>query len=206
MSTEKLADLMGAGKYSKPIEDAVIRWGIIQGEDKARFIAQLYVETGGFRHVAELTNYTAKGLLNVFDGRNGLTTLQQAMNLINRGPRAVFNHVYGGKWGRENLGNIAPDDGWNFRGRGLIMTTGRDNYRMTSFGCFGDGRLLENPDLLLIPEHAADAAAWFWYNRRLNGVEDVREVTRKINKGLLHLAERRHQTDRAIALLESLKR
>lgn len=207
MSTEKLAFLMGAKQFSKPIEDACIRWGIIQGVDKARFIAQLHVESNGFNNIAELTGYSAKGLLATFKGRNGLQTMEQARALVARGPRAVFNHVYGGEWGRRNLGNVEPDDGWDYRGGGLIQTTGRDNYRATSMGCYGNTMLLDNPDLLRTsPEAAANSAAWYWYDRKLNGVEDVREVTRKINPGLKHLDRRIAQTLRAYDLLDFLTR
>lgn len=206
MSTEKLALLMGAKQYSKPIEDACIRWGIIQGVDKARFIAQLHVESNGFNNVSELTGYSAKGLLATFPGRNGLRTIDQARLLVAAGPRAVFNHVYGGAWGAKNLGNTQPDDGWDYRGRGLIQTTGRANYRDTSMGCYGDLRLLDDPGLLTAPEDAASAAAWYWYNRRLNGIADVRELTRRINGGSSHLDKRIAQTERALDLLDFLTR
>ena len=204
MSTEMLAFLMGAGKWSKPIEDACIRWGIVQGRDKARFIAQLHVETGGFKYFAELTNYSAQGLLKTFPGRNGLHTLQQAEQLVAAGPRAVFNHVYGGAWGRENLGNTQPDDGWDFRGRGPIQTTGRYNYRMASIGMYGDGRLITEPDILLVPSEGASSAGYYWYARRCNGIEDIREVTRKINPGLMHLDRRIAQTERAYDILDHM--
>lgn len=203
MSTEKLAFMMGAKDYSKPIEDACIRWGIVDGRDKARFIAQLQVESGGFTRIEENMNYSAKRLLEVFPGRNGLTAAD-ARQLSAAGPRAVANFVYGGRWGRDNLGNTEQGDGWKFRGRSLIQTTGRENYRNTSMGCWGDLRLLEDPDLLLLPENAADAAGWFWYSRKLNGVEDVREVTRRINAGLRELGKRIAQTEKAYDLLDFL--
>lgn len=203
MSAEKLAFLMGAKQFSKPIGDACIRWGIVNPNDQARFIAQLHVESGGFSRVEENLKYTATRLVEVFGNRNGLNTTI-ARQLSAAGPRAIANFIYGGAWGRRNLGNTQPDDGWNFRGRGLIQTTGRTNYRDTSMGCWGDLRLLDDPDMLLLPEHAADAAAWFWYSRRLNGITDVKEVTRKINSGLLHLDKRIVQTKRALALVDFL--
>ena len=205
MSTEKLAFLMGAGVYSKPIEDACIRWGIIQGRDKARFIAQLYVESAAFKRVEENLNYSAKRLVEVFGKRNGLTPAI-ARNIAAAGPRAVANFIYGGRWGFENLGNVEPDDGWMFRGRGLIQLTGRDNYSSASIGCYGDFRLRDEPDMLLLPEAAADVAAWFWYHNHLNGIEDIAVLTRKINGGKHALAQRRSATNRAYDLLDFLIR
>ena len=203
MNTERLAFLMGAKQYSGPIARACQRWGISNPRDQARFIAQLHVETSGFKYSAELTNYSVTGLVKTFGSRNGLTT-EKAKLLVAAGPRAVFNFIYGGEWGRKNLGNIRPDDGWEFRGRGLIQTTGRENYKKTSIGCYGDERLLSDPDILLLPEEAANSAAWYWYNSRLNGVTDIRAVTKKINGGSSHLDRRIGQTNRAYDLVEFL--
>ena len=203
MSTEKLAFLMGAKMFSKPIEDACIRWGIVNGRDKARFIAQLHVESAGFNRVEENLRYSAKRLLEVFGKRNGLTPAI-AGRVAAAGPRAVANFIYGGEWGERNLGNTQPDDGWDFRGRGLIQLTGRDNYSTASIGCYGDDRLLADPDMLLLPEEAANVAAWFWYHKHLNGIEDIAVVTKKINGGHHALAQRRTQTARAYDLLDFL--
>src|SRR5690606_8768337 len=147
MSTEKLAFLLGAKEFSKPLEDAVILWGIVDGRDKARFLAQCHVESMGFNRVEENMGYSARRLMQVFHGRNGLTSAI-AKNIAAQGPRGVAYFVYGCKWGRENLRNIHTDDGWDFRGRGLIQTTGRDNYRATMMGMFGDSRLQGDLDQL----------------------------------------------------------
>ena len=203
MSTEKLAFMMGAKQFSKPIAVACTHWGITDGRDQARFIAQLHVESNGFSTTEEKMGYSARRLVEVFKTRNGLTPAI-ARQLAAAGPRAIANFIYGGAWGKKNLGNTQPDDGWYFRGRSLIQTTGRDNYKATSIGCWGDQRLMENPDLLLLPENAASAAGWYWYNRRCNGIADIKELTRKINPGLLHLDQRIGQTKRAYDLLDFL--
>lgn len=205
MSTETLAFWMGAKDYSKPIEDACIRWGITSGRDRARFIAQLHVESGGFNRIEENLRYSGSRLYAVFPGRNGLTR-KIADDLAAAGPRAIANFVYGGAWGARNLGNVEPDDGWTYRGRGLIQTTGRANYRDTSMGCYGDKRLLDNPDMLLSPHEAANSAGWYWYDRRLDGIADIRELTRRINGGSHGLSERIKQTERAYGLLNSFTR
>jgi peptidoglycan L-alanyl-D-glutamate endopeptidase CwlK len=50
---------------------------------------------------------------------------------------------------RKDLGNLGPDDGADFRGRGYVQLTGRNNY--TTFG-----PLAGAPDLVSQPEQACD--------------------------------------------------
>ncbi len=93
--------------------------------------------------------------------------------------------------GRADLGNVQPGDGFKFRGRGLIQTTGRENYRKT-------GRILgidleAEPERLAEPENAARSAAIFWDGKDLNTLADAGEfikITRRINGGTNGLAER----------------
>lgn len=200
---EKIAVGMGAGpKTSKALADACEKWGITNPIDQARFFAQLHVESGAFKRLEENLNYSASRLLQVFRGRNGLDTLAEAQALVRGGPRMIANHVYGGEWGRKNLGNIGPDDGWLYRGRSFIQTTGRENYTRTSMQCYGDKRLVNNPDMLLDVEVAANVSAWFWHSKHLNGVSDIKVITRKINGGQHGLQDRIKQTTRALNLVK----
>ena len=93
--------------------------------------------------------------------------------------------------GRLDLGNTEPGDGYNYRGRGLLQTTGRANYVKT-----GDalGEPLEaHPELLGTPELAARSAAWFWKSHGLNELADDNQfmtITRRINGGTNGYADR----------------
>ena len=201
---EKIAVGMGAKPATaKAIADACENWGITNPIDQARFFAQLHVESGAFKRLEENLNYSSVRLLQVFKGRNGLDTMVEAIALSKAGPRAIANHIYGGEWGRKNLGNTQPDDGWDFRGSSFIQTTGRYNFERTSMACYGDKRLVTNPDLLRGDvEVAANVSAWFWHSKRLNGVSDIKLITKKINGGQHGLQERIKQTTRALNLVK----
>jgi predicted chitinase len=73
--------------------------------------------------------------------------------------RKLFNKVYSDR-GQGSLGNKGGDDGWNFRGRGLIHITGRYTYEKC--GAALKQPLATKPELLEQPEYAVDSAAWYW--------------------------------------------
>lgn len=104
--------------------------------------------------------------------------------------------------GRADLGNTVKGDGSKYRGRGLIQITGRANY----FAC-GEALgldLINKPELLELPQHAAMSAAWFWSTRGLNTLADQKDfakVTRRINGGLNGQAERKALYDKAMEVL-----
>ena len=160
------------------------------------FFAQVSHESG-FRPIAESLNYTAQGLGRTFSrARISLADCQAHGRGSGRraNQEAIANCVYGGDWGRRNLGNTEPGDGWRFRGRGLIQLTGRANYRRT-------GPEYEiNPDLVLTPAGSIKAAVDYWRTRGLNpaaDADDLEKVTRLINGGTIGIDHRRALTDKA---------
>lgn len=89
------------------------------------------------------------------------------------------------------LGNTQAGDGRRFCGRGLIQVTGRANYALAAVGM--DLPLLDQPELLEQPEHAAMSAAWFWWNNHLSPIAlagDFITLTRRINGGTNGLVDR----------------
>ena len=99
--------------------------------------------------------------------------------------------------GRKDLGNTQPGDGRRFSGRGLIQTTGRDNYRTTRDGLrkFVQSApdFEADPARLEEPQWAALSAAWYWHSRGLNALADAgdfRRITVRINGGTNGMADR----------------
>lgn len=104
--------------------------------------------------------------------------------------------------GRADLGNTVKGDGFRYRGRGLIQITGRANY--TACGEALGLDLVNHPDFLELPQHAAMSAAWFWSTRGLNALADRGEfvkITRRINGGLTGQDDRQALYDRALKVL-----
>lgn len=163
------------------------------------FFAQVTHESG-FRPTEENLNYSVAGLKATFS-RYRISNAQ--CEALGRAPgrpankEAIANTVYGGSWGRTNLGNTQPGDGYRYRGRGLIQLTGRSNYRRTA------PEYEINPDLVLTPAGSIKAAVDFWRTRGLNAAsdaDDLTRVTRIINGGAHGLAERKALTAKLKAI------
>ena len=104
--------------------------------------------------------------------------------------------------GRADLGNTVKGDGFKYRGRGLIQITGRANYAACGEALGLD--LINNPELLEQPQHAAMSAAWFWSANGLNTLADQGKfvmITRRINGGTNGLADRQALYDKALKVL-----
>lgn len=105
---------------------------------------------------------------------------------------------------REDLGNTPERDGDGalYKGRGIMMLTGKSNVARCSAALFGDRNvLLDDPWLLSDDfETAVRSGAWFWFEHDLNRLadaDDLRKITRKINGGTNGLDGRRRLYERA---------
>lgn len=117
------------------IIEASSKLGVTDLRMVAYAMATPMIETGGsYEPVTESLNYSVEALRSKFGNRisssdaakYGRTSTQKANQ------EAIANIIYGGDWGRQNLGNIQQGDGYRFIGRGLVQLTGRRNY--TKFG------------------------------------------------------------------------
>ena len=130
----------------------------------------------GDRETIEKGSYSSvKRIKEVFgDSIKKLGLKRRDLKQLVNNPEAVFNTFYGDE-NKPFLGNTEEGDGFKFRGRGYLQITGRANYAKISEQLFGDDRLVQNPDLILSPEYAEQAAAQFLKNnksrivKKLNG-------------------------------------
>lgn len=172
------------------LDAACRRFDITTPRRLRHFLGQVHHESMGLTRLEEALSYSADRLCEVWPLR--FPTVAAATPFA-RNPRALANKVYGGR-----MGNVGPDDGWRYRGRGLLMTTGRKNYAEAGERIGLD--LIAYPELLAEARAAALAAGAFWSANGCNALADRDELellTRRINGGLNGLADRRTQTHRA---------
>lgn len=165
------------GIWAQPLADAMGLNEIDTPEREAMFIAQVAHESGGFRALVENLNYSPQGLLATFPR---YFTPAEAVAYAHDGPR-IANRVYANRMGN---GDEASGDGWRYRGRGLIGTTGANNYRRCGAALGVD--LIAGSDLLQEPIYAALSAGWFWRSNGLNELSDAGAfgaITRRIVGG-----------------------
>lgn len=182
------------------LEAAAAKSGIADRLALAHWLGQMHVESAGFTKMSESLNYSVEGLLKTF-GRHRISAPD--CDRFGRKPgqvanqNALANILYGGEWGKQNLGNTEPGDGWKYRGGGFKQITGRANYREAGHE--------DDPDTLRTDVQAsANAAANFFARHGCIAparADDVEGVTRKVNGGLLGLTERIAATKAAKGLI-----
>lgn len=192
------------------IADPARRWDITAGKRAAAFAATLGHESGGGKRLVEDLTYSVAALTGMFGAHRGMTpALAQRLGYVRDSygrmtqradQEGIANLVYGGEWGRKNLGNVLPGDGWQYRGRGPIQITGRDAYARA--GEAVGQPLVSQPDLAADPAIGAAVACWVWGGwKRCNPLADAENVEawrRAINGGVNGLAEVRQKYQAAL--------
>ncbi|HHX9835286.1 TPA: glycoside hydrolase family 19 protein [Salmonella enterica subsp. enterica] len=186
-----------SARWFPHIDAAMSEFGITAPLDQAMFIAQVGHESGGFTRIVENLNYSADGLKatfgKYFPGDTAQLYGRTADHPANQ--KAIANIVYA-----HRMGNIEENDGWNYRGRGLIQITGHDNYRDCGAGLGAD--LILSPQLLEQDEYAARSAAWFFASKgSLKRSGDIKAVTKIINGGTNGLDDRKARYEKAKSVL-----
>ena len=168
-------------------------YGLVTPLRCAHWFGQFTVESANFQRFVENLNYSAERLCKVWPNR--FPSLASAQPYAHN-PQALANKVYAYR-----MGNTAPDDGWNYRGRGPQIT-GKENYtaaeRRTGLP------LISNPDLAADPANFVLLASDFWANAKCNEAADDDNlvlVTKRVNGGCVGIDMRRQMLERAKRIL-----
>lgn len=230
----RAVDQMGNQTYHEQILPALNRFAkgyeINSPKRIAHFLSQVFVESK-FINAEENLTYSAKRMKEVFGCRpapqnpnapkftisgNEITCLYGQLRSklwtntsdYANNPRNLANYVYANRY--EN-GPEESGDGHKYRGRGLIQTTFKSNYRILTNEHnkrFPQDQLdfVQNPDLVLSDiQYGIESAFVYWViTRNLNPISEqgsVLDVTIKVNGGTHGLVERRNAYNRLAPLL-----
>lgn len=166
----------------------------------AHFLGQCHEESGGFELLEENLNYSAKGLQTEF--LKYFTTIELANN-YQKQPEKIANRVYANRMGN---GTEESGDGYKFRGRGCIQTTGKNNYQLLSKYLKED--LIVNPELVAT-KYAFESALFYFNNNRIWNVcnevteDNIKKVTKLVNGGYTNLDKRIENTNYYFNLINS---
>jgi len=158
----------------------------------AHFMAQILHETAAFTIQYENLHYSAQRLPQVWPSRFKPKGTLDPVDYANN-PQKLANLVYGGR-----MGNTGANDGYAYRGCGLLQLTGKDSYREATTVI--RQKYPAAPDFVATPEQVIGAewslvvAAADWFAKNCNALadkDDIVKVTQAINGGTIGLDDRK---------------
>ncbi len=172
----------------------------------AGVIAETGHESGGFTRFEENLNFTAQRMAEVWPSRFAIDPRARVKKpnaralSLHRKPSLIAAATYGMRMGNTNAqnDNDENEDGWQYRGRGLIMLTGKANY--IAMGAAIGLDLLRFPDLVADPFTSLHVALEFLkMNRVFDAMDDANTILerQRVNGGLIgydDVQEIRHDT------------
>ena len=196
MSLKNLQTKIGVtadGAFGPGTLKAAMAYYKLSPERAAHFFAQTGHETGEFKLFTENLNYSADGLKKVFPKYFPFPALAEGYA---RNPERIANLVYGNRMGN---GAEATGEGYKFRGRGALQTTGKNNYLALS-SYLKKPEIMANPDLVA-SDYAFESAMFFFESNKLwticdQGINDasILSLTKRINGGTNGLDHRKALT------------
>jgi putative chitinase len=148
----------------------------------AHMMGQFSEECGAGLEMTENMNYSAERLVQVWPTRFTAATAQEYAHK----PFMIANFVYGGR-----MGNAPPpsNDGYDYRGRGLAQTTGREAYGQIAKITGID--VLTHPELLVDPDTCLECAVADYVKicgcLPFAATDDLKNETLRLNGGLIGL-------------------
>ena len=205
MSLIKLQEKIGVkadGSFGPATLKAAMAYYKMTPERAAHFFGQTAHETGSFALFSENLNYSVSGLLKTFGKYFANLSLAESYA---RQPHKIGARVYASRMGN---GDEASGEGYKFRGRGALQTTGKSNYQ-----AFADS--IKKPEIMTTPDlvatdYAFEAALFFFDKNKLWAIADkgvttdtILAMTLKINGGKNGLEDRLSLTQRYYSWLKS---
>jgi putative chitinase len=195
MSLKVLQEKIGVtpdGEFGPGTMKAAMAYFKLTPVRAAHFFAQTAHETGDYKLFTENLNYSAQGLQTTF-GKYFPGNLEESYA---RQPEKIGSRVYADRMGN---GNEASKEGYMFRGRGALQTTGKSNY--AAFAKYlNKPEIMTNPDLVSTT-YSFESAIYFFDKNKLweicdKGITDaaILELTKRINGGTNGLADRSAKT------------
>lgn len=182
--------------WAEALNETLPKFDINEPLDVAMFLSQVGHESAQLNVLEENLNYSSNALMKVFGKyfKDEATAQEYA-----RKPSKIASRVYANRMGN---GDEESQEGWLYRGRGILQITGKNNYTECSLFLFDDTSvLIDDPDILLQPNYAIGSACWYWTRNKLLGLTDVKRATRIVNGGTHGLDDRIAIYDRATSYL-----
>ena len=169
----------GALDKMQGLQSELASKGITDPKAVANIMAQVQAESGGVAK-SENLKYSGKKLFEMYGAGNKggnkvrFNSVEEADAVASKGEEAVGNVIYGGRMGNKE------DEGYKYRGRGLIQLTGKDNYK--KFGDMIGVDLVKNPDMANDPAIAQKLAAAYFSEKQKKGVNlsDINAVGKAV--------------------------
>lgn len=204
MSLKNLQTKIGVtadGAFGPGTLKAAMAYFKMTPERAAHFFAQTAHETGEYKSFSENLNYSADGLKKIFP-KYFPGTLSESYA---RNPEKIANLVYGNRMGN---GAETTGEGYKFRGRGALQTTGKSNYQALA-NYLKKPEIMTNPDLVST-DYAFESAMYFFDSNKLwaicdQGVNDasILSLTKRINGGTNGLDHRKALTTKYYGWLKA---
>ena len=154
----------------------------------AMLLTQCHHESQGFTKLEENLNYsTIARIMAIFGNRIKILNLTPDIvkKCVNN-PQFLANTMYSNRMGN---GSAMTNDGYRYRGRGLIQLTGKEQYQLYD-KLIPNSNLLAQPERVSLPDVAVQIAVQYFIQNKLLNNSNLIEVTKKINRGLIDLDKR----------------
>ncbi|QYS89564.1 glycoside hydrolase family 19 protein [Flavobacterium davisii] len=195
------ADLTTLTKVAATYNKYMKELGMNTCWNKAHFFAQARIESGASLHVSggENFNWYWESLITTFSAFQTAEGKEKAklwgrtikdrrdpkcVDVSQENQKKIANYAYSppAEIAKE-LENTQPNDGWNFRGKGLLQLTGRNAYTYANTYTKKEGaNIIINPDLVVSDVSIAVLSSMaFWKWKNLNTISNLtKDVIKKI--------------------------